>query len=119
LHQVVYHEIGHNWDQPHENDSAPEFYELSGWTRVPQGESVPPDLSQGTDNSDWYYRSDATFARYYARSNPREDFAEAFSAYFLDGAGLPYLGGPGAQAIPRKTVYLDRFLDSLVTETEV
>jgi hypothetical protein len=34
-------------------------------------------------DGNWWYRADATFASDYARTNPKEDLAESFAAYFI------------------------------------
>ena len=57
------------------------------------------------------YSSSANFVRNYARTNPKEDFACSFSAYFMDQLGKPF-GGGGALLAPGKMDFMDEFVDS-------
>jgi RTX calcium-binding nonapeptide repeat (4 copies) len=62
----------------------------------------------------WWYKADAAFASDYARTNPREDFGESVTAYFLQKAGLPWSGlGEGAAAIPAKIGVIDAWVNGL------
>ena len=79
---TIIHEIGHNWDN--ENRYWGNFLAISGWTQsVPNGYQ---NYYYGADRG-WAYRREAytnnLFATTYARTNPYDDFAESFSAYFL------------------------------------
>jgi Ca2+-binding RTX toxin-like protein len=79
---TVIHEIGHNWDN--ENRYWNNFLAISGWTQR---------VAPGTQNqyyaaeNGWAYRRSAhhnnLFASAYARTNPHDDFAVSFAAYFL------------------------------------
>jgi hypothetical protein len=80
LHMTTYHEIAHNWDDPHENNRIQAFRQISGWQN--QGGR---DFVKAHDNqSNWFYRSNTAneFARDYGRSNPMEDFATTWESYF-------------------------------------
>ena len=108
IHQVVFHEIGHNWDN--ENPNWPEFKQLSIWTK--KDKSGDSSFEQSKDGN-WYYKKSSTFARDYGKTNPKEDFATAFAAYFMDYAGETYSGNPGSGAISAKLQLIDEFLDDL------
>jgi hypothetical protein len=79
--QIVFHEIGHNWDD--EGSFWSQFLELSDWLEIPAG-AVPylPGYSL-SDDGEWAYDSDAVFTRDYGKENPREDFACMFEFYFM------------------------------------
>lgn len=74
---TTYHEIAHNWDDPHENGRIQAFRSLSGWT---QGGGN--GLTRAADGSSWHYRTGSAFAYDYGRSNPAEDFATTWESYF-------------------------------------
>lgn len=129
-HQVVFHEIGHNWDD--EGAAWWSFRSLSGW-RI----HIPADRLYGnpftryktyiidryantqgftvSTDGKWLYRNGSGFARAYGRENPYEDFATSWEAYFMNYSGEPYIGGGGAAAIPVKVSLIDNYLESLVT----
>ena len=73
LHQVIFHEIGHNWDEKSENSRTREFRDLSGW----KGKT---------------HDGSADFARPYGETNSKEDYATCFAAYMMDKAGMNYNG---------------------------
>jgi hypothetical protein len=101
---TVFHEIGHFWDESGEIRSNADFRAISDW----RGSASPGYRVSG--DGDWFYRNDATFARDYGRSNPREDFATTFAAYFLDTTGR----SPGADdRIPQKAAYMRRLIGEL------
>ena len=65
------------------------FRNKSGWR-----DSNPSNwswLSQSGDGN-WWYRTNADFARQYGTFNPFEDWATTFSAYFMNLAGRTYSG---------------------------
>jgi len=105
-HQVVYHEIGHNWDD--ENPDWDGFKKLSGWTKEDKSDDAKFTLS--TDK-EWCHLTAATFARDYGKDKPTEDFASSFAAYFMDYSGETFQDGEGATKIPKKIEFLDDFLD--------
>jgi Ca2+-binding RTX toxin-like protein len=114
LHQVVFHEIGHNWDESHENSTVNQFRQISGWLQLPAGIGIwssGTQYAQAQDN--WWYVSTSEFARDYGRTDPLEDFATAFAAYFMDEMGRPYTGIPGPAGIPNKMGYMENFVGNL------
>ncbi|HEY7428278.1 MAG TPA: CAP domain-containing protein, partial [Gemmataceae bacterium] len=72
-------------------------------------------------DGNWWYRSDATFASDYARTNPQEDFGESFAAWFIKDTGRQwsdYKQDPpgqvgGAAAIPAKINLIGSWVDGL------
>ena len=114
--QVVLHEFGHNWDTRPEADrllriwgavTVTQFRDQSGWTQTP-----PIDVTNFTQSRDgqWWYASSAQFVRWYAQTNPREDFAETFSAYFMQQEGRAFVGGPGAAGAPGKVTEIGNWV---------
>ncbi len=79
--QVVYHEVGHNWDESHENYYATGFRQLSGWVESYSRPGWNYYASTGTGDY-WWYNGSASFARDYGRTNPMEDYATTFETYF-------------------------------------
>src|SRR5262249_55925662 len=73
---VVLHEIGHNWDTV--NDNWQQFLTKSGWTQTNPNPVVGAETHTRIDlyNSTWWYKTDSAFVSKYARTHPREDFAE-------------------------------------------
>jgi hypothetical protein len=107
-HQAVYHEIGHNWDT--ENPKWNTFTGLSGWTEEDKSDDASFTLS---DDEKWFYENSADFAKDYGKTNPREDFATSFAAFFMDYSGEVY-NGEGAANIPEKMDFSEDFLDDLI-----
>jgi len=105
--QTVFHEIGHNWDT--ENDKWDDFKALSSWTTADK--SGDADYSAG-GNGGWYFETDTGFVRNYAKTNPKEDFACSFSAYFMDKMGQTYLDGGTGTAAADKMDFMDDFVKS-------
>lgn len=102
--QVVFHEIGHNWDTPQEADRLMKiwgpavvnaFRDLSKWTQV-----TPTNQTefQRSRDGNWWYQSGTQFTRWYGETNPLEDYAESFARYFMDQAGRPFLDGTATGA---------------------
>ncbi|TWT91963.1 calcium-binding protein [Stieleria varia] len=83
LHNVVLnvqHEIAHNWDEPSENASINAFRDVA-WV---QSETQPTGYLPALDSTvtDWWYdETDNTFAHWYGKNRPEEDFATSFAAY--------------------------------------
>ena len=107
VRQVVFHEIGHNWDT--EGPMWDDFMDISDWRWSMQ---PPPGHVQAHDPL-WWYAADSTFARDYGRTNPCEDWATAFAATMMDYAGWNFRGTPGTAAIPEKVALINQFLDNL------
>jgi len=61
-------------------------------------------------DGEWWYRDSAVFVTEYARTNPREDFAESFAAYFMLLADRDFRPGVGAEAIPDKIDFMATWL---------
>jgi hypothetical protein len=80
---------------------------------------IIPYIKSG--DGSWWYRSDATFAYAYAKTSPQEDFAESFTAYFLQQTNRQwsdYKQDPpgqvgGADAIPAKINLIGSWVDGL------
>ena len=105
VHQVIFHEVGHNWER--ENPRWDDFKEISGWTLEDMSDN--PDYQRGRVGN-WYHLADANFARSYGRSNPVEDFATSFAAYFTDSIGER---SARANPIPLKMAFIEDFIDDL------
>jgi hypothetical protein len=125
IHQVVTHEIGHNWDA--ENANWEDWLDLSGWTQsaleatladYPWGFSISLDGQwfYDTSKSNEFVRDLAT-SDGYSLTNPYEDFATAFSYYFIDGAGEDYAGANQDNVerslLADKLGFIEAFLDDL------
>lgn len=105
LSRIMFHEIGHNWDN--ENDNWDAFKGLSGWRQ-----SSAPGYTQSTDG-DWWYQSSATFARNYGKTNPMEDFATYFAKVMMEDNGMDYPEGSGGGSVQSKEDFFDAFFASL------
>lgn len=83
IQRITYHEIGHNWDEGTENAYADAFRTHSGWI---ERDNAPAGFTASSGDGDkWYYRTSAggTFARDYGKTNPNEDMATTWEAYFI------------------------------------
>ncbi len=121
------HELAHNWDQP-DNQDFQYWLSLSGWRNSDPGSSAT-DFSPASGNSKketpksdyWWYRNSASFARDYGRTNPREDFATSWEAYFKERPWYAVNDTQFASANPEglatlstaKSSYLDNFFNAL------
>lgn len=121
LEQVVFHEIGHNWDD--ENARWSEWQNISGWTYffwVMPWDDVA-DMSPGEGGMDegnpymgrWWYNNDAKFAREYGRFDPMEDFATYFAKVMMDDTGGNYDDGGDGRTSKAKGKFMKEFFDSL------
>jgi hypothetical protein len=82
---ILIHEFGHNWDRTFINPymiAGHSFWALSGWVET-LGHPVPPEMTLSHDTYYYYDPTKGGFVSDYARTNPREDFAETFVNYFL------------------------------------
>jgi hypothetical protein len=101
VHTTLFHEIGHNWDDPEENRFVPAYRAVGGWEDF-AGRSVPAGHEQAKDDnlSTWYFdnRDDGLdgFTRDYGKWNPREDFADSFAAYVACRSGIEFQDEPNA-----------------------
>ena len=106
---VVYHEIGHNWDQSSENSTVNSFYAISNWRN---SGAAGYTLSSGGNN--WHYRDSADgFARPYGTWSPFEDYATTWETYFMS----KYHGTNGWRGtdnvVSAKIANLDRFFATM------
>jgi hypothetical protein len=109
LQRTVYHEFGHNWDEASETSLVTPFREQSGWVEIP---SALPGFTASTGVGDnWYYLTSEsdTFAREYGKTNPLEDMASTWEAYFVNEyhGGAAGLEAEGLTLDAGKQVVLD------------
>jgi Ca2+-binding RTX toxin-like protein len=104
---TVYHEIGHNWDDPTENRFATAFRQISNWdTR-----NDPGDRPSDAPGDSWFFNDvDTNFARDYGKWNPFEDYATTWEAYF---AQRNHGTTAGRNIVPAKIANLDALFNSL------
>jgi Ca2+-binding RTX toxin-like protein len=100
---VTYHEVGHNWDQAHENSLMPNFESISRWRN-----SFAPGYTLSSGGNNWHYQDTASgFARSYGTFSPNEDYATTWETYFTS----KYHGTNGWQGtdnvVPAKFSNLD------------
>lgn len=101
IKHLVLHETGHAVDHKLGIVSRMKLWlSFSEWTVDPQG--IPADQRRNKNYlkhaeferlriqdgnmlsvSDWWFNSNASFVRWYAKRNPAEDFAESFAYYVL------------------------------------
>ena len=82
--ETVYHELGHNWDDPTENTfNAAAFRNLSGWVQSASSPGSSYTASSGSGDT-WWYLNTAQFARDYSKTNPFEDYATNWETYFTE-----------------------------------
>jgi hypothetical protein len=80
--ETTIHELAHNWDK--ENGKFNEWKALSGWV-----ETTNPNANQTLSRDGrWVYNSNTEFFRNYGRTNPYEDFATSFEAYYRLKLGM-------------------------------
>ena len=102
----VLHEIGHNWDEEY---NAAGWRAVSGWTDANM--TGVPNYVKGLDvNGKWWYKWTSQFASNYARTNPNEDFAESFSAYFCARGAF----AAGLTNVAAKAGFMDGLVASLL-----
>lgn len=111
LVNLVYREVGHNWDDPRENRRAIGFRRLSGWV---VSETSPGDTHQrhGDEGSWWYVRGTA-FAVEYGKADPFEDYATVFAKYFMERYHVGVGGYGYTTPVPRKFANLERLFADL------
>ena len=94
LQRLVFHEIGHNWDNQNSDDWRG-FKDISSWNRQLRDTSPGPGYSEayipsGWEDNNWWYDSSAEFASRYGSHTPQDDFATTFAFYFSDLSGADY-----------------------------
>ena len=85
--QVLYHEMGHSYDNDDKFSLKDDWLKLSDWSEKPIPghkrliirEDGCPELK-----GEWYYGPNAKFTRFYARRNPWDCWADEFS-FFVGG----------------------------------
>ncbi len=105
--EIVYHEIGHNFDEQYENRFINDFRAISNWdTTQDPGDTLSRD-------GNWYYNDTAdNFFWYYATTNPYEDYAVTFNHYFqTEYHGYNY--DPATGVTPAKFANVEQFLNLL------
>ena len=107
LDDVVYHEMGHNFDMQSENPFINSFRAVSNWDTF----ADPGDTLSGDGR--WYYNDTANnFFRPYATTNPFEDYAVTFNYYFQNEYhGYNY--DPNTGVTPTKFSNVESFLNYL------
>ena len=115
VQRVVYHEIGHNWDDLSENRHVSQFRSVSGWI---ESDNTPPGYTASTGVGDrWQFLTSAagTFARSYGMLNPKEDYATTWESYFMNAfhGGSSTLRREGLVANGAKFASLDRLFADL------
>jgi Ca2+-binding RTX toxin-like protein len=103
------HEIGHHWDREYDKDG---WWALSGWDDA--NDQPTPNHVQSVDGY-WFDSTLAVFVSDYAATNPDEDFSETFAAYFMNLAGLSFVGDAGGVDITdptmaSKVAFFDQFV---------
>lgn len=110
LAQTVFHEIGHNWED--ENARWDDWKAISGWRSFFWFWESKDGYTQSGDG-DWWYRDGTTFASNYAKTNPKEDFAEYFSKVMMEDTGRNFIKS-GENTNAAKQAFMDQFFASLV-----
>lgn len=102
LWQTIYHEIGHNWDDPAENGFIGAFRGISGWVQSATNPSPSWSPTQFTASTatgdDWWFNSGSQFARGYGQWNPFEDYATTWETYFMARFHGTTMGNTAVQA---------------------
>lgn len=123
--QIIFHEIGHNWDEPDENRLISEFRKVAGWIALPWPIPLGSGWEQAGDGSNWWFVDKNTgldgFADTYGKTNPLEDFATSFAAYLMAKNRLSVTVDQTSQSAPAvskrlrdRFVVLDKVLASFV-----
>jgi hypothetical protein len=110
LHRSVYHEIGHNWEDPSDNKYWNTFTGLSGWTYAPTSPNPTLFTQAAETDTDWWFKKGTAFARDYGRTNPWEDWATSVEAYFSQT--YTHEMEAGADLAPAKVNVVNQFLNS-------
>lgn len=117
LHSTVVHEIGHNWDDTSEmtdtgirsiSNLVNDFRNISNWSTSWNWGAT----RQSDGGNDWFYNRNASFARDYGRTNPWEDMATVWEAYFVHEDNHRSIG-VSTNGIAGKLQVLDRLFAAL------
>lgn len=83
--QTLYHEFGHGYDQYHGDLSLkPEWLQLSQWSETKKPglkRIIIRDKGAPEKVGEWWYGPEAKFTRFYAKTNPWDDWADCFAFY--------------------------------------
>lgn len=86
---TLFHELGHGWDERHGLLSErPQWLSLSGWSKSPAPGLCRVTIKESggfTKEGEWFFSPSAQFPRFYAKTNPWDDWADCFAFY---SAGL-------------------------------
>lgn len=95
---TLFHELGHGWDVVKGSGGdqgalsyKPEWLDLSGWKEKPEDGLVRIVINdKGSEEriGEWCYDPESKFVRFYARTNPWDDFADTFAFYVADQEGF-------------------------------
>jgi Ca2+-binding RTX toxin-like protein len=107
--EIMLHEIAHNFDDEWD---AFGWESLSGWTTTDQSQSFRHFMGFDATTA-WWYGLDARFVSGYAMTNPCEDFAESFAAYFTSRAGWPSSTFVPIEQISGKYQFIDNMIGAL------
>jgi hypothetical protein len=113
-HEVVFHEIGHNWDTRGERDWVGEtddynWLGLSSWTE----DDMSGDASfTRSGDGNWFYLNtdEVDFVRNTGRDQPFDDFATHFAAYFMREAEEAPVSSLPIEDAPLKEAFIDSFI---------
>jgi Ca2+-binding RTX toxin-like protein len=106
---VTYHEVGHNWDQSHENPLYSQFESISMWRN-----SYASGYTLSSGGGNWHYLDSASdFARDYSRWNPYEDYATTWETYFTSQSHGSNGWTGNDTIVPEKFANLDAFFAQL------
>jgi hypothetical protein len=119
LHRTVYHEIGHNWEDPSDNKYWNAFTSLSGWFNgaKPPAQTASLYTQAPETDSDWWFKKGSAFVRDYSRTNPWEDWATSVEAYFSQT--YTHEMDAGANLAPAKIAVVNQFLTGLSSKAAV
>lgn len=110
LAHVVFHEIGHNWEEETVNWET--FKSFSGWREKTIFDWTTPAGFTLSNNGKWFFRTGSSFVSQYARTSPKEDFAETFAAHMMQRTGRPsVLADP--TAAQNKVDFVRAIIDTL------
>ena len=133
LNQAVFHQFAYTWYDV----VGADWRSFFGWTQTPPGTAettgnepqlppkdipylppgsiIDPNATNYLQSGDgqWYYPEGMGFADPLGHWNPREDFATAFAAYFLQVSGQFHpFSGWNTNSVPLKVHFIHQWLDS-------
>jgi Ca2+-binding RTX toxin-like protein len=94
VNPAVVHEFAHFWDETHENPFVQQFRDTVGWRQIASWDfwTSRNGLTHSDGKNDWWFRTAESdqFAREYGKTNPKEDFATAMTAYVMTKNNIRY-----------------------------